>query len=445
MDGFSSPDNFIDWSWYSLISACLQRRVYVGPAHSPLFGNTYTILVADPGIGKGLCIKEVTKLLKFHKLDPEQLAKQFAKNTISDDEKTAMNYLAEEDYKSAHALTNSVKSNIGVAEKPLLFPIAADATTYEALVRAMGNNVRRMNYRENDPVTGKSKMGVYMHSSLSFALEEMSSLFRKRTEDVVNFMIKSYDCDDYTYDTKTQGKDRIRRCCLNFIAGTTPAFLQSSFDDFLLTEGFSSRTFFIYAVKNRKSSMWIPELNNEQRKCYQSLLEHVYNLAHIYGHVEVTNETMNWLEEWWRDFDSKPEKRANSSPKLIPYYSRKNIHVMKLAMAIHFGESTELRIEQHVFERAMEILEREEKTMHCALAIEKTNPLSTVTNKILKHLQINGKQTRGKLISEFWNSMISPYEDIDNVLEYLISENKIKKVEIESPITQKIEIYFQAI
>ena len=438
MEGFSSPQNFIDWGYHSLISAALQRRVWAGPNHSPLYSNTYTILVADPGIGKGLVIKEIAKALKFHKLDPARLAKQFSLNTATNDERIAMEYLAEEDYKMAHAEQNKMSQAMvnGQVEKPLLLPVAADATTYEALIRTLSNSVRRINYRDN------GKMGIYMHSSLSFCLEELSSLLRKRTEDVVNCLIKCYDAEDYTYDTKTQGKDRVRKCCLNLVAGTTPAFLQSSFDDFLLTEGFSSRTFFIYAARNRKSSLWIPELNETQKQDYKDILEHLYKLAHLYGHVEIDKETELWLEDWWKDFDGHPEKRANKSTKLLPYYSRKNIHVVKLAMAIHFGESLELKIPRYCFERAIEFLAKEELTMSYALAIEKQNPLSSASNKILRHLQINGKQTRKSLISEFWGCMNNPNEDIDNILEHLLTEDRIEKLDEEHAIMKKIITYY---
>src|SRR5437667_9649237 len=69
MSGFSSPDNYIDWGWYYLIAASLQRRVWCGPLHSPLYSNNYTILVGEPGIGKGLVIKQVSEFLRFHKIE----------------------------------------------------------------------------------------------------------------------------------------------------------------------------------------------------------------------------------------------------------------------------------------------------------------------------------------------------------------------------------------
>src|ERR1700678_3984880 len=63
----SSPDSYIDWSWRFVISSSLQRRVWFGSDHMPLFPNMYVILVGEAGIGKGIVIGPATELLKHHK------------------------------------------------------------------------------------------------------------------------------------------------------------------------------------------------------------------------------------------------------------------------------------------------------------------------------------------------------------------------------------------
>ena len=281
MDGFISPDSFIDWGFYYLISAALQRRVWLGPDHSRLYSNMYVILVADPGIGKGLVVKQIAELVKHHKLpDPNNgsLNKHLLEKAPTEVDRAAIEEVAKADYTAAQELEGGSTDKDGnkitrnkIYEKPLLFPVAADATTYEALVRSMSKAIRRINYKEFDEKVGKEIMKIYTHSSLCFCLEEISSLFRKRTEDLVHFLIQAYDCGDYTYDTKTQGKDRVRKCCLNFFGGTTPGFMQTTFDDQLLTEGFASRCFFIFAAKNRKTTLWIPELTQAQKSAYSDL------------------------------------------------------------------------------------------------------------------------------------------------------------------------------
>ena len=203
--------------------------------------------------------------------------------------------------------------------------------------------------------------------------------------------------------------------------------MQETFDDQLLTEGFSSRTFFIFATQNRKNVMWIPELSAEQEKYKQELIDHVAKLAYLYGPVEVDRETKNWLEDWWNNCQIA---RPNPNIKLNPYYARKNIHVIKLAAAMHFGESVEMKIPLDTFKQTIEFLDKEETKMHYALGLDNNNPLSKPARKILKYIESAGKQTRKALLAEFWNDLPNGVNDLDEILEYLQSMSKLTKVDV---------------
>lgn len=63
-----SPTSFITMSFYSMIASALQRRVYLGSDERPLFPNMYIILIADPGVGKGVALDPVVTALRTHKL-----------------------------------------------------------------------------------------------------------------------------------------------------------------------------------------------------------------------------------------------------------------------------------------------------------------------------------------------------------------------------------------
>lgn len=438
-DGLISPDSYINFGYYYLIASSLQRRVWTGPEHCPLYPNLYIILVGEPGVGKGLVIKQVSELLHFHKM-PDINSKKYTDNTVTDADKKMMELIAKDDYDSAQHQENSgSKDSRSGYEKPLLFPVAADATTYEALVRSMSKAIRRINYKKFNSNTNQNEMGIYTHSSLCFCLEEISSLFRKRTEDLVHFLLQTYDCGDYTYDTKTQGKDRIRKCCLNFFGGTTPGFMQSTFDDQLLTEGFSSRTLFIFSALNRKTTLFIPELTQEQRECRAHILLQMERLSQLYGKVEVDDQTEAWLEDWWKNAQAN---RPNTSIKLNPYYARKNITLFKIAMAVHFSDSVEMKLYRQDFEQAMVILEQAESRMHLALGFDSSNPLSSVTKRICNYIEKLGMKTRRELLAEFWNALPKGNDDLDVVLEHLESTNKIKQLTVKHPVLKQELIYY---
>ena len=232
--GLSSPQNYIDWSFRYLIGASLQRRVWVGPSHQQCFPDMYVILVGRPGIGKGLAIREVSSALSYWKL--KDAIKYNSK--LDEVQKLTADSVLQSDIENAQSNELQASNKKNAIVDPLLIPLAADATTYEALVSAVASSYRRINYIAFDEKIQQNVLKIYGHSSLCFSLQELSSLLRARTNDTVNYLLGLYDCpEDYTYDTKTKGKDRVRRGCLNLLAGTTPSFMRSIFDSKLVDEG----------------------------------------------------------------------------------------------------------------------------------------------------------------------------------------------------------------
>ena len=372
-------------------------------------------------------------MLQYHKL-PNPRENPNANNGSPD--KDLINAFAEVDYDEAvKRIQGDIKSRKEM-EKPLLFPVAPEAVTYEALVNALANNVRRINYKHFDEKQQKEVQLPYAHSSLCFCLEEISSLFRKKTEDVVNLLLQAYDCGDYIYETKTKGKDRIKRCCLSFFGGTTPGFMQSTFDDRLLTEGFASRTFFLYAASNRKTSVRIPDLSDNQIAAYYHILGHLKDLSLLHGRVEVSEDIWKFIEAWWKDAQTK---RINTSPRLNPYYSRKPAHVQKLAMAIHFAESLEMKLHLFEVQRAITMLEYAEKYMHMSLGLDNNNPLAKPMLKVQKFLQQLGPKTRKQLLAEFWSALPKPMEDLDSILQHLCDHDIIETIQRMNERTGQME------
>lgn len=437
--GLPSPDNFIRWSWYSTVAACLQRRVWMPPEHDKIYGNMFIAFVADPGVGKGVIryVKDILSQYKLKDFKEEMMAKQ----GMSDDEKFMAQKIAEKTLSEAQEQMEKGSTNKAALDHALVIPLGADASTYEALVQTMAQSYRYINWVGFDEKIQKSKMNVYGHSSMTIPLEEMSSLFRKNTQSLVNFLIQAYDCgENYEYKIKTGASDRIRRVCLNFLAGTTPDFMQSTFEDELTNQGFASRTFYIFAIKNRKSMFFRPELTKEQSQHKIEISQHLRKLTSLYGQVEIKQEVFEFLQNWIEADSINTDKRASQSNKMKGYYARKNIHIMKVAMAIHFGESVEMAIPLTTFQQAISVLHEEEKTMSLALTVGQKNPLAKVSDKVCKYLSIVGKKSFNELLVEFWNDCKKP--ELEEVLNYLQATEQIVTRQEESPITQQTHIVY---
>lgn len=427
-DGLASPDSFINFSFYYLISAALQRRVWLPPAHKPIFCNLYGALITPPGIGKGLILGEVAKFLKYHKRENPMQQKNDGAMTVDRQVEQATAYA---DYLEAtsnpnvrHPSDHKPRSSYKTPEEPLLaLPMAADATTYEALVTATSRALRRKNYTVFDPVLQRNVINIYTHSSIAFCLEEMSSLFKRKAEDALTFLNQAFDCGDYRKETKTQGIDKIQRCCMCFLGGATFDFMRRMCKDEIINEGFTSRSIFVCEFKERKIVTFIPELTPLQLQYEKDLLAHIKLLINLYGQVEIDDDAKEFLEKWHRESQAN---RPNINPKLLHYHSRKKIHLMKLAAAVHFGESTELRITLHDVKVALAFIDSIEKNMHLAIVSEGKNPYHKLSQNITQFL-MEQPRSLNELRAFFWDDLPNndPYEALSKTLQHLVITGRI--------------------
>jgi len=433
----TSPQSYIDFGLYYIIAAALQRRVWTGPTHRPLYPNIYVLLIGEPGLGKGLVIKPVTDILKYHKLkNPDEDAIKHDAQPVEAVDPAMITALNHANYARASEEKPNMRRN--TSHPKLVIPVAADSTTFEALLQDIARSTRFINYRKTNPQTGKTTVEIYAHASLAFSLEEVSSLFAKNTEGVVNCLLKTYDCGDYTRKTKTQGEDHIINCCLNVFGGTTPGFMKTIFDDKLLTEGFSSRAWMIFEYENRFHALMSPELSPEQDAARQDIIEHVGKLSKLYGQVRFADEAWKYLENWWEK--EHPIKKPNPSLKLIPYYARKNIHVQKMAIIQHFLDYVPegdvalnpdqwKRISLETTQKAMKILDEREMKMHYALNFDNRNPLTAIGKRIVQYITGCGEpQTFTRLLLEFEDSVRD--HELAEILEHLRATQRIVNVQI---------------
>jgi len=423
----AAPQAFLDLSYYWLISAALQRRVFLQSAERPLFPNMYVVLVAPPGIGKGLAIVPIIEILKFHKL---HRSSNIAMPSLSELAKMT------EESRKLIEITQQLDNDIDKAldnpkaklEEKLLFPVAPDDITYESLVNMMAGSIRRIRTQTPCPIMAPS--GYYGHCSVAVGLEEMASLFKKNSEKCMKFLLKAFDCGDYEYQTISRGRDKVKKCCLSLLAGTTPDQVKEMLDEKVVGDGWSSRCIFVYAERPRRYVFGIAAFDDEQLQAKQQLIDHVRELSTLYGLVQYSKEAYEFLTDYFvKDWEKVPK---NKDLRLIPYYSRKNIHVPKLAMAVHFSECevkngrADMTITLEEVQHAIKILGTIEPRMHLALNFKKRNPLAEATDSILETLKKQPGLTRVELLAAAWESLPNGEESLDMITKFLEDTNRIK-------------------
>lgn len=338
---------YIEAGFYALIAAALQRRVWQGSRldEGPLFTNIYVLFSGDPGLGKGLVTDTMTDILSSIKYIPKRL-------DGSIDTELQANLLARE-------------AKDGVPT--LMIPIAPQNITFEKLVLNMSKSSRAV--RVPPPVPAGVKNGVYMHASLLFLLDELESLLHKDADTCAKFLETVYNCKYYDRETKHQGDDRIRNCCLNMVAGVQPTRFRKLIHRGIIGSGLMSRMMLVHADTERQRMHKKAAYDADQLQAREALVNFVKRLGDVFGMCVETPEADKWMADFWA---SEPKTRINKSPSLKEYYARKQQHMHKIAMLVAFAEEREKSNDNtyplHVadYERAKHILARWEVDMHKA-------------------------------------------------------------------------------
>ena len=376
LEDLESPDLYIDWGFYFLISSCLQRRVWTSQGIIAIYPNLFMLLVGPPACGKSRLISMVSDILQ----DKELLI-------MSKDKK--------------HTAP--------------IFPYAADSITAEALSQYLAQECTKIFQREDG--------SDYIHASCTMLVEELGVFLKKRTEDTVNMLNQLYDARNYRYYTKAKGKDNVQNVCLSLVAGTTPSFIRECFNENLISQGFTSRFVVVYQEQPRFLRQFTG-FEDKHMKARAELVQHVKKLSKRCGPIPMSEECAAYHKERYES-GSYINNRINSSPKLDMYYARKNIHLQKLALAIQMGKLAESKeIDVDSFKQAEKFIAETEIFMHLSYDLTGRNVIHEFTRKLSDYINSKPEGVSHKRVWLDWHSDLKK-DELEAALEFLLQTDQI--------------------
>jgi len=123
----------------------------------------------------------------------------------------------------------------------------------------------------------------------------------------------------------------------------------------------------VYTEKERYDNAIIRHTDS-QKKALGELAPFIRGLNKLHGEALMTPAADEWFTNWYKTGYRNP---ANKASCLNNYYDTKNMQLMKMAMAVHFSERTDMVVDTPAFEQALEILDSIEPNMHLAYAGER--------------------------------------------------------------------------
>ncbi len=344
-----SPLSYHTWVGVSILAGALQRRVYLKWGHSTIYPNQYIVLVGPSGrVRKGDAITIGRDLLE----------------------------------------------DVGI-------PISAERITREALIRFIRNS--SANY--TDP--GDKNTNFKVQAAITCIAEELSVFIGQREMGLLSDLTTWYDSrQEWTYETKGSGTDKVMGMCFNLLAATAPDWMPSMFPQEAVGGGFTSRCIFIYEDRKRRTVTRPTDPDPAIREHLLFDLEQIS--TQINGQMEFTDEAQDAYDKWYLQYDQATQEGYPPipDPRFDGYVSRRATHARKISMAISASRSNDLKITANDFNRARTLLEAAEKKMSRAFEGIGRARFSEATEVVLHFIEQEGSVLRSRLMSRF-------YRDID--------------------------------
>lgn len=286
------------WSAIAVISSALQRKCWLNWGTLTFYPSIYIILVGPPAARKGTAMNQAYPFLK--ELDVK---------------------------------------------------LAATATTYQALIRALAEA----------SYTSVTELGsMYFHNSMTIWSQELTVFLGYENKDLMAGLCDWYDCkDNWVYRTKHQGTDEINGVFVTLYGATTPVLIRACLPVDAVGSGLTSRIIFVYEA-NKGKVVPYPGLSDEEKKIEELLKRDLHKIHMLSGRFVVTKDFVECWMDWYTKQDGNPPFQDE---RFAGYFERRATHVMKLCMIVNSSRTDEMVINNKDLFEAVSILEKTEIKM----------------------------------------------------------------------------------
>lgn len=218
--------------------------------------------------------------------------------------------------------------------------LGPDSCTWQAMLLMMGRamdgekkgSVRMLTWPSDGSVNANKP---YVYSGTTLPISEFGTFFQTDNVELRDLLTDLWDgkMKPWTRLTKTAGDDIIPRPWINFIAGTTPAWIAANFRADFLQTGLSSRFIFLRGEPPIRDIAYPEERPDWMLRMEQLLRARLEELVAYAGVVKVSPEAKEWGTPWYSDILEK--QRAMPKGSLARgFMSRKQCHAHKIAMVL---------------------------------------------------------------------------------------------------------------
>lgn len=290
-----------------------------------------------------------------------------------------------------------------IAEPPMIF---AQRITTEALIEALDLN----------KVEGASA-GIIIADELSVFMGAGA-----KESGIIPMLTTLYDSpDEWTYHTRSRGKEVLKNVTLTILAGTTKVWLKTAVPADSVAGGFASRIIFVYQEMPNKPILFYDETPEELELRRQLVADLSIIRKELKGPMEFSPEAKKAAQEWYEG-----EWYKTRDEKTDGYFSRKHDTMFKVAAILSASDSSTRIIGASHIKRALGMLEENERYMETILSSVMSNETGDVTERILEIIRRDGKISHMEMLKKCWR--IADAQTLSLMIRTLVESGQVEEI-----------------
>lgn len=307
-----APSKSLWWAGVSAIAGALQRNVWIDQGLFQIYPNFFIIINGPPGKVK--------------------------KSTI------------------VNLSMNLLKGVEGINFAP-------SSTTWEGLIQLM-EDLHKVE-QEGLGIATKFTRTI----PITVAAPEFSVFLDFEDHGKVSALTDLWDCPPaFRKHTKFSGDEYLEKPCINLIAGTTPAWIKQSFNEWSREGGFASRCIWLHETNKSKAVPFLLDvLPKDYKTTEQRLTTDLAYMTRLNGPFSITKEAHDYEVDRYKNHDRAMAEALEV--RLGGFQDRKQVHILKTAMAIAAGRSDNMVIDLRDIQLAATKVDEAENDMVRSFAI----------------------------------------------------------------------------
>lgn len=227
-----------------------------------------------------------------------------------------------------------------------------------------------------------------------------------------------YDSKDHwEYKTRMRGRETLPKVTISMLGASTMDWIKTSIPIEAIGGGFTSRVIFIFEDAPSKLILFSDgKIDNIELR--RDLVHDLNEISKLKGSITFTKEAKDLSLEWYEQ-----ESVQIRDPKVDGYFGRKHDTMFKVATILCVAEKDSLIVEKQHIERALKMLEKNEKLLTPTLEAVASSVGGENTNKILQIIKKFSPISHSELLKKCWR--YSSASELGDHMETLVQSDEV--------------------